>query len=94
MRRTSEQVEINRRKKFELLAVRLANHLSMSNAKSYIDLPQTVRDYFEAQNYRDIALQLAAVDYRNGLSMRQLKNKYGLPKSTIHDYISGNRKRT
>ena len=34
-------------------------------------------------------LELACVDVKNGLSIRRAELEYGIPRSTIHDYVSG-----
>ena len=72
--------------RYQLMTVRLARHLKLTNVDQYVDLPVSVRETFCRWKYTDIVLPLIVHDKEvNGLSLRQLEIKYGVPKSTI-DY--------
>lgn len=90
MRHSDEQVEARRRERFEVMAVRLANHLQMSTADTWAKLPQTVRDYFNSQRYCDVVRVLIIQDSHSGQSVRQLSIKYGLSSTAIQSHISRN----
>ncbi len=45
--------------------------------------PQTYK------NWNDSSLQLACEAVRNGISLRQASEEYHIPKSTLHDHLSG-----
>lgn len=90
MRHTDEQIEKNRRKRFETMAVRLANHLEMSSADTWEKLPPTVQQYFECQRYCDVVRVLIIKDNHSGQSVRQLSIKYGLSSTAIQNHLSRN----
>jgi O-phosphoseryl-tRNA(Cys) synthetase len=72
--------------RYQLMTVRLARHLKLTNVDQYVDLPVSVRETFCRWKYTEIVLPLIVHDKEvNGLSLRQLEIKYGVPKSTI-DY--------
>lgn len=90
MRQSDEQVEARRRERFEVMAVRLANHLQMSTADTWSKLPQPVRDYFNGQRYCDVVRVLIIQDNHSGQSVRQLSIKYGLSSTAIQSHIARN----
>ena len=90
MRQTDEQVEARRRERFEVMAVRLANHLQMSTADTWAKLPPTVQEYFESQRYCDVVRVLIIRDNHSGQSVRQLSIKYGLSSTAIQSHIARN----
>lgn len=74
------------RERLEIMTLRLARHLDMTVANTYEELPVSVKETFCRWKYTEIVLPLIIFDKEvNGLSLRQLEIKYGLPKSTI-DY--------
>jgi len=75
------------RERYELMTLRLARHLKMSTVEKYEDLPKSVKDTFCRWKYNEIVLPLIVFDKSNGLSLRQLEIKYGLPKSTIQYHL-------
>lgn len=81
-------IEARKRERFEAMAVRLANHLEMSAAAKFVDLPVKVRDHFNGMRYYDIIKPLIQEDFYVGrLSYRQLCIRYGVAKSTIQSYL-------
>lgn len=91
MRKSDEQIEQQRRDRFEVMAVRLANHLNLSSAERWADLPQTARDYFNGQKYCDIVKPLIIRDSHKGQSVRQLAIKYGLSSSAVQNHLTKSR---
>lgn len=87
MKKKGEQIAVNRQKRFEVMAVRLAHHLGLSTAETFDALPGVVREHFLGLQYNDIILPLVKEDHRNGMTLRQLANKYGRSKSTIEQYV-------
>jgi hypothetical protein len=84
-KRSKEEVFLER---YQVMTVRLARHLKLSTAETYDDLPVSVRETFCRWKYNEIVLPLIVVDKeQNGLSLRQLEIKYGLPKSTIQYHL-------
>ena len=82
----NETIERNRRQRFELMAVRLANHLNLSGVDNFDELPAQVKTILNGLKYIDIVLPLMQHDRDNlQMSFRQLSIKYGVPKSTIYD---------
>lgn len=76
------------RERYELMTVRLARHLKMTTVERYEELPRSVKEAFCRWRYNEIVLPLIVVDKEvNGLSLRQLEIKYGLPKSTIQYHL-------
>lgn len=76
------------RERYEVMTVRLARHLKLSVAEKYEDLPGTVKSTFCRLTYNEIALPLMVFDKEvNGLSLRQLEIKYGIPRSTIQYHL-------
>lgn len=91
--KNGEQVEKNKRERFRLMAVRLANHLELSPARSFDDLPIQIREMLSALKYIDIVFPLIQRDHNvDRLTIRQLEIKYGVPRSTIHDYLNAKNK--
>ena len=90
MRYSDEQVEARKRERFEVMAVRLANHLNLSGADTYAKLPATARTYFDGLRYCDIVKPLIIQDNHAGLSVRQLSIKYGLSSTSIQNHLSRN----
>lgn len=88
MRKDDKQIEQKRRERFEVMAVRLAQYLNMSQAEKFADLPPKIREHFDGLKYADIVRPLIAVDRTAGFSVRQLSIKYGLSLSAIHNHIS------
>lgn len=84
------QIEQNKRQRFEVMAVRLANHLNLSTADTFSMLPDQVKFMLNGFKYLDVVLPLMQQDReRLSLSYRQLEIKYGVPKSTIQMYLNG-----
>ena len=84
-----ERIEYNKKQRFEKMAVRLANHLGLSSVSDFLDLPNQVKDMLNSFKYIDLVMPLIKEDRHclNPLSLRQLEVKYGIPKSTINDYL-------
>lgn len=83
------KIEKRRRERFEHMAVALANHLGLSAAHTFSELPAPVQATLNSFKYLDIVLPLMQRDRdKLGLSFRQLEIKYGITKSTIHRLIS------
>jgi len=83
-----EQIKDNERRRFELMVVRLANHLNLSSADEFDALPGQVQSMFAGWKYIDVVGPLMVRDRDNDrLTIRQLEIKYGVPKSTISDYF-------
>ena len=81
-------IEQRKRERFEAMAVRLANHLEMSTAAKFVDLPVKVRDHFNGMRYYDIIKPLIQEDYYGGrLTYQQLSIRYGIAKSTVQTYL-------
>jgi hypothetical protein len=77
------------RERFEKMAVLLANHLELSNAQLFAELPVKIQEMFNGLRYIDIVLPLMQRDREKyGLSFRQLEIKYGVTKSTIHRLLA------
>ncbi len=90
MRKTEAQIESKVRERFELMAVRCANHLKMSSAKNFADLPPQIREHLEGLRYSDIIRPLVLYDRSNGATVRQLSIKYARAASTIQKaYLNG-----
>lgn len=87
MRKTDKEIEQKRRERFELMAVRHANLLKMSNAKKFEELPLIVRRQLDSLSYSEIVRPLMIADKADGASVRQLAFRYGLPKSTVQRQI-------
>jgi len=82
---TDEHIQQNQRRRFEVMAVRLANHLDLSGVEVFDQLPAQVKTMFNGLKYIEIVLPLMQNDRdRFQMSFRQLSIKYGVPKSTIH----------
>lgn len=83
------------RERFEIMAVRLARHLSLSNVDEFELLPVSVKSTLNRLQYFEIVMPLIENDRdKFGLSLRQLENKYGLKKSTIHYHLNRPEKKT
>lgn len=83
------------RERFEIMAVRLARHLSLSNAEDFEQLPVSVKSTLNRLQYFEIVMPLIEHDRdKFSLSLRQLENKYGLKKSTIHYHLNRPEKKT
>lgn len=84
-----ERIEYNKKQRFEKMAVRLANHLGLSSASDFFDLPSHTKQMLSTYKYVDLVMPLIKEDRHglNPLSLRQLETKYGIPKSTIGDYL-------
>lgn len=80
-------IELRKRQRFEVMAVRLANFLGMSAAATFEDLPVKVREHFNGMRYYDIVKPLIQQDHYAGMSYRQLCIRYGVAKSTIQVYL-------
>jgi hypothetical protein len=91
MRHQDEQIELRRRERFKVMAVRLANHLQMSSADTWEKLPLPVQEYFESQRYCDVVRVLIIKDNHGGQSVRQLSIKYGLSSTAIQNHLSKNK---
>lgn len=91
MRKSDVEIEDKRRARFEVMAVRLANHLNLSSADTWAKLPQTAREYFNGQKYCDIVKPLIIRDNMRGQSVRQLAIKYGLSSSAVQNHLSRNK---
>lgn len=86
------QIKENQRERFEMMVVRLANLLELSSVDKFELLPPLVRDAFKSFKYLDVVLPLIHHDREvNTMSYRQLEIKYGIPKSTIQNYLNGSR---
>lgn len=86
----NDQIQFNKRQRFEVMAVRLANHLNLSEADTFMSLPGQVQTMLNGLKYLDVVLPLMQQDReRLLLSYRQLEIKYGVPKSTIQMYLNG-----
>lgn len=83
-----KQIEAKRRERFEVMAVRLANRLEMSQAETFDQLPTPIREHFESLRYCDIVKPMIQDDYAHGLSMRRLSIKYGLSLTAIFNHVS------
>lgn len=71
------------------MAVLLANHLELSPADSFVDLPVQIQTMLNSFKYIDVVLPLMQRDRdKFGLSFRQLEIKYGVTKSTIHRLVA------
>lgn len=93
MMTNDEQIKFNKRQRFEVMAVRLANHLNLSVADTFVMLPEQVKIMLNGLKYLDVVLPLMQHDRdRLSLSYRQLEIKYGVPKSTIQMYLNGPKK--
>jgi len=87
MRLTDEQVQAKRRERFEVMAVRLANHTGMSKADSFDHLPPSIREHLNGLRYCDIVKPLIQADHAKGASFRMMAVKYGLSKRSIQDKV-------
>ncbi len=86
--------ELVKRQRFELMAVRLANHLDLANCDDFEKLPGQIKTMFNSMKYVDVVFPLMQKDKEEfGLSYRQLEIKYGVPKSTIQLYFSAPKKK-
>lgn len=83
MRHTDEQIQAKNRERFERVALRLAHNMQESSAECYSALPQHVKEHFESQQYKDLALQLARFEYKKGHSIRGIALRYGLPRMSV-----------
>lgn len=90
MRKGDEQIEARKRERFEVMAVRLANHLNMSGADTWDKLPQSAKDYFNGLRYCDVVKPLIIQDNHGGQSVRQISIKYGLSPTAVQNHISRN----
>lgn len=90
MIKNQQQIESNQRQRFEIMAVRLANHLELSTATEFDELPAHIKTMLNSFKYIDLVVPLMRNDRDgvNQLSLRQLEIKYGVPKSTIRDYLT------
>lgn len=87
---TTEKIEQKKRERFEVMAVRLAKHLQISNAETFNDLPTEAKTAFNDMDYIDIVRLLIISDKSKlGLSCRQLEVKYGVPRSTVSRITKG-----
>lgn len=94
MMTNDEQIQFNKRQRFEVMAVRLANHLNLSVSDTFVMLPEQVKSMLNGLKYLDVVLPLMQHDRdRLLLSYRQLEIKYGVPKSTIQMYLNGTPKK-
>ena len=85
-----EQVQIpgadarrKKRERFELMAVRVAAFLKLSNAATFDALPMPVKESFNKMQYNELVKPLMMNDKYKGMTCRQLGIKYGIPKSTV-----------
>lgn len=86
---TEKDIKTNERLRFEAMAVRLAKHLSLSTVDTFDQLPPQVKNTLNRLQYFEIVMPLIEHDReKSGLSLRQLENKYGLKKSTIHYHLN------
>lgn len=89
MIKNENEIEQIKRERFEIMAVRLANFLELSSVTVFVDLPVHVQTMLNGFKYIDIVVPLMRKDRdANQLSFRQLEIKYGVPKSTIRDYLN------
>ena len=72
-----------KRERFEVMAVRVAAFLKLSNAVTFEALPIQVKERFNKMQYNELVKPLMMNDKYNGMSCRQLGIKYGIPKSTV-----------
>ena len=72
-----------KRERFEVMAVRVASFLKLSNAPTFEALPTQVKERFNKMQYNELVKPLMMNDKYNGMSCRQLGIKYGIPKSTV-----------
>ena len=91
--RTQKEIEEKKRERFEFMALRLAHFMHLSEAETFEDLPAQVRVTFNGLKYHEVVLPLMDFDKSNGLSVRQLEIKYGIPKSTVQYHLSNWRKK-
>lgn len=85
-----QEIEAKKRERFEVMAVRLAAHLSLSKAEKFADLPAAVREHLETMSYCELVAPLMRLDKSKGHSIRMLATKYGLPKTTVGYHLNKN----
>lgn len=86
--------DLVKRQRFELMAVRLANHLDLANCDDFEKLPVQIQTMFNGMKYVDVVFPLMQRDKEVfALSYRQLEIKYGVPKSTIQLYFNTPKKK-
>lgn len=89
MRSNDQQIEAKRRERFEVMGVRFANHLGLSSAEKWSDLPANARETISGLRYCNLVKPLIIRDNRNGASVRQLSIKYALSTRAIQHHLSG-----
>lgn len=87
MRKTDEQIEKSKRERFEAMAVRLSQHLKLSNADTFEKLPAPIKDYLNGLRYCDLVKPLIKDDHYNGATLRQMCIRYGLSKTAIENHV-------
>ena len=85
MIKTDEQIEAKVRERFELMAVRWANHRGLSSAEKFSELPPQIREQVEQLKYSDLIRPLVLHDHAHGMSVRGLSIKYARSISSIQE---------
>jgi len=86
-----DEIEENKRLRYQIMVVRVARHLSLSKAETFEELPHTVKEHLTALRYCELIDPLLRADRLNGLSLRALAVRYGLSKTTISYHLSKKR---
>lgn len=87
----TEQIEAKKRERYEVMVVRVANHLNLSKAQTFEALPARVREHLEQLKYCELIIPLLRADREKGLSLRALAVRYGLGKTTVSYHLSKKR---
>lgn len=93
MRDREQIIKEKKRERFEIMAVRLANHLQMSPADTFDALPQPLQQHFNSLRYCDIVKPLMIKDHMSGMSIRGIAIKYGMSAAGAFKHITSKNRR-
>lgn len=87
----SDEIKTQQRKRFEVMAVRMAQYLNLSQAEKFEGLPPAIRQHLEGLRYCDVIRPLVLSDHAAGQSMRAIAIKYAISKTAVLNCVKKNR---